>query len=186
MNYCHARLTRWPQEFDDVNEKIKDLKPQLDRFRQTITTATIDGDPEETGRRKELTRYAFRLVTTQTFVNGLHRALEEIEKRAQELVEKGVAARFVDKGGDSREVAGLIERLREAIVHYQVSKNCLVSTSMIHTGGQVSQQQAIYDQITNLTVIIFRAVSIIHADNPFFHQDFFRYLVETSGGNAFQ
>ena len=82
--------------------------------------------------------YVHRLLTTKTFVNGLHSALEEIEKRAQKLMEKGAAARFIDKGGDSREVVGLVERLREANVHYQVSKKCLVSTSMIHTGGQVS------------------------------------------------
>ena len=130
--------------------------------------------------------YVHRLLTTKTFVNGLHSALEEIEKRAQKLMEKTAAARFIDKGSDSREVAGLVERLREAIVHYQVRKNCLVSTSMIHTGGQVSQQQAIYDQITNLTVIILRVVSIPHADNPFFPQVFFRYPLETSGGDAFQ
>ena len=121
-----------------------------------------------------------------TFVNGLCSALEEIEKRSLELLAKGTATGFVDRKGDSREVVVLVERLREAIAHYQVSKNCLVSTSMIHTGGQVSQQQAIYDQITNLTVIIFRVVSILHADNPFFHQVFFRYYLETSRGDTFQ
>ena len=134
---------------------------------------TIDGDPEEEGRRKELTRHARRLLTTQTFVNNLRSTLEEIEKRAQELLAKGTAARFVDKGSDSGEVVRLVERLREAITHYQVSKNCLIATSMTHKRGQVSQQQAIYDQITNLTVIIFQLVFILHADHPFFHQVFF-------------
>ena len=46
------------QEFKDVKERIEYLKPQLDRLKQTITTTTVDGDPEETERRTELTRYA--------------------------------------------------------------------------------------------------------------------------------
>jgi len=37
------------------------------------------------------------------------------------LQAKGAAARFIDKGEDAKEVAGLIEKLREAIIHYQVS-----------------------------------------------------------------
>ncbi|KAF9652211.1 hypothetical protein BDM02DRAFT_3161863 [Thelephora ganbajun] len=103
------------EQFEDVEDKIKDLKPQLDRFKQNITTTPVGGDPEETGRRKELTS-----------------ALEEIEERSRELLAKGTAARFADK--DSGEVAGLVERLREAITHYQIS-----------------QQQVIYDRIANLT-----------------------------------
>ena len=147
---------------------------------------TIDGDPEEEGRRKELTRHARRLLTAQTIVNDLRSALEEIEKRAKELLAKSTAARFIDKGSDSGEVVRLVERLREAITHYQVSKNCLIVMSMTYIGRQVSQQQAIYDQITNLTVIIFQLVFILHADNLFFHQVFFRYSLETSGGDEFQ
>ena len=176
----------WPQEFKDVKEKIKHLKPQLDRLKQNITMTTIDGDPEEEGRRKELTRHARRLLTAQTIVNDLRSALEEIEKRAKELLAKSTAARFIDKGSDSGEVVRLVERLREAITHYQVSENCLIATSMTHKRGQVSQQQAIYDQITNLTVIIFQLVFILHADNLFLHQVFFRYPLETSGGDVFQ
>jgi len=49
--------------------------------------------------------------------------LEEIEKRSQALLEKGKVARFVDKGRDSGEVVKLVERLREAITRYQVSKD---------------------------------------------------------------
>ena len=47
--------------------------------------------------------------------------LEKIEKRSQELLSKGSAVRFIDKGEDSKEVARLVEQLREAIVCYQVS-----------------------------------------------------------------
>jgi len=47
--------------------------------------------------------------------------LEEIEKRSKALLEKGKTARFLDKGRDSGEVVKLVERLRDAITHYQVS-----------------------------------------------------------------
>jgi len=49
--------------------------------------------------------------------------LEEVEKRSNELVEKGKAARFIDKGRDSGEVVKLVERLRDAVTHYQVSED---------------------------------------------------------------
>ena len=48
-------------------------------------------------------------------------ALEDIERRARQLLAKGTAARFVDKAGDSGEVVRLVERLQEAIIYYQVS-----------------------------------------------------------------
>ena len=69
-------------------------------------------------------------------VNGLSSALAEIERRSQELLAKGTAARFLDKAGDSGEVAKLIERLREAITHYQVSENylCIEYDSRGRTG----------------------------------------------------
>ena len=50
--------------------------------------------------------------------------LEEVEKRSRALLEKRAVARLVDKGDDSAEVVRLVERLREAIIHYQVSENC--------------------------------------------------------------
>jgi len=117
---------RVSQQFEDVRERIKDLEPQLGRLKLSITTTGVDGDPEETGRRKELTRYAHRSLPSPDSPNSLCSALEEIEKRSQVLLAKGTAARFVDKGGDSGEVAKLIERLQEAIAHYQVSKYRIV------------------------------------------------------------
>ena len=39
------------------------------------------------------------------------------------MLAKNAVARFVDKAGDSNEVVKLVERLREAIAHYQVSEN---------------------------------------------------------------
>ena len=94
-----------------------------------------------------------------------HSALEEIERRSQALLEKGGAARFIDKGEDSKEVAGLIERLREAITHYQVSAHQVIASSALDIGAQISQQQAIYEQITDLTVRILRLVSAHRTDD---------------------
>ena len=105
----------------------------MDRFKQNIITTAIDGDPEESSRRKELARYVRRLSTTPTLVNCFRSALEEIEKRSQELLDKGKVAGFVDKGSDSGEALKLIDRLREAIAHYQVSEDRFAATSMAYT-----------------------------------------------------
>ena len=57
MDDCGTRLIEPSQESKDIEEKIKALKPQVDRFKKAITTTSVDGDPEEKRRRTELTRY---------------------------------------------------------------------------------------------------------------------------------
>ena len=173
------------QQFEDVREKIEDLIPTLERLKQDTTVTTADGDHAEKQRRSELSRYACRSLTSPTPVNGLLSTLEEIRRRSRALLEKSIATRFVEKGEDSKEVARLIERLREAITRYQVSGDRLVASGTVQTEGQISQQQAIYDQITNLTVRTFRFVYIFYYDRSF-HQDFFRYPFETPRGNGIQ
>ena len=96
------------------------------------TAADIDGG--ENLRRLELTRYATQLFTIYVYTNGHRSTLEEIEKGSQVLLEKGVPARFIDKEGDSKEVAKLVKRLREAIALYQVSGIWIVSPGAAHTG----------------------------------------------------
>jgi hypothetical protein len=83
-----------------------------------------NGDKTEKKRRSELFRYARRFLATLALLDGFRSALGRIEKRSRDLLAKGKAARFMDKGADSGEVARLVERLREAITHYQVSENC--------------------------------------------------------------
>jgi len=138
-----------------VKEKVEELIPLLERFRQNIALTTDGRDQAEERRRSELSRCVPRSSIIPTLVDSILRTLQEIEKRSRVLLEKGTGVRFLDKGEDSKEVAGLIERLREAITQYQVSGNCLVPLGSVNAGGQVSQQQAIYDQIVNLTVRIF-------------------------------
>jgi len=109
-----------------------------------------------------------------TPVNSLCSALEEIEERSRVLRGKGKVARFVGKGRDSGEVAKLVERLRDAIVRYQVGEARFVPPNTTYTAGQVSQQQAIYHQITCLTVRIFRLVFVFCTDGRSWYQVFFQ------------
>ena len=55
------------------------------------------------------------------FLNGHRSTFKQIEELSQKLLQKSATTRFADKGKDAKVVAGLIERLREAIVYYQVS-----------------------------------------------------------------
>jgi septation ring formation regulator EzrA len=114
------------QQFEDVKEKIEDLIPHLNRFKQNANAAMANGDQAEKQRLSELSRYVSRSPATPALTNGLRSTLEKIEKRSQELLAKGAAARFIDKSADSGEVVKLIEQLREAITHYQVSENWIV------------------------------------------------------------
>jgi len=93
--------------------------------------------------------------------------LEEIEKRSQGMLSRGFAVRFLDKGEDSKEVARLIEQLRDAIVCYQVSgyRDQDIMLSTIDTAGQISQQQAIYDKITDLAVSILQPILLCCVDD---------------------
>ena len=124
-----------------------------------------------------MTRYARQLFALPALIDRLFSTLAEIERRSQELLAKGTAARFVDKAGDSGEVAKLIERLREAIIHYQVSENYFQHRIQL-TAGQVSQQQAIYDRITDLAVSDFQFLSALHADNQLFVKSSFDVLLK--------
>ena len=64
-------------------------------------------------------------MIVMTISNGSRSAFKEIEELSQKLLAKSAVARFVDKGEDSKVVVGLVERLREAIVCYQVGENSL-------------------------------------------------------------
>ena len=75
------------------------------------------------------------IVRLATPANGLRSVLDEIEKRSQAMLEKGKAARFVDKRRDSGEVMKLVERLRDAIIRYQVSEGWFVAPNTIYTAG---------------------------------------------------
>ena len=120
----HRRL----QQFKDVREKAEDVGSQLARFKQNIAATSVNGDPEETNR---FVMYVRRPFTTFTLANGLCSALGKIEKESHELWANAVVAQFKDIGADSEEVIKLIERLREAVVHYQVSENWIEGRNLL-------------------------------------------------------
>lgn len=64
--------------------------------------------------------------------NGPSRAFRQIKEESQKLLAKNALTRFADKAQDSSIVARLVERLREAIVSYQVG-NCPSAPSVFHT-----------------------------------------------------
>ena len=74
------------------------------------------------GTTQRIDQVRSSIARLATLINGHCSVLEEIEKRSNELLGKGKAARFVDKGRDSGEVVKLVERLRDAITRYQVSE----------------------------------------------------------------
>ena len=66
---CRMQLTQRSQHYKDVKEKVEDLKPLMERFKQTITATKADGDQAENQRRSEFSRSARRSLTTPVFVN---------------------------------------------------------------------------------------------------------------------
>lgn len=66
------------------------------------------------------------------------RSLEDIGTRALTLSEKGKIARVLDKTRDLGEVIALVERLRQAILIYQVSARDSQSRRLLTPGTDVS------------------------------------------------
>jgi hypothetical protein len=97
--------------------------PQLDRFKQHISTTTVDGDLEETNRREDLARCASIDYSSVSTPNCRPRTFKKIEEESYKMSSKNAFARFADKAQDSNMVASLVEQLREAIISYQVG-NC--------------------------------------------------------------
>jgi hypothetical protein len=75
-------------------------------------------------------------MIASTTPNDRYRTFAKIEEISQKLLAKGSIARFVDKGEDSNTVAKLIERLREAILFYQVSEDRTSVPSTIDIGSR--------------------------------------------------
>ena len=110
----------------------------MNRFKQNITTTTVDGDPEETDRRIGLTRYVPLSMTIMTAVTSRRSTFKQVEELSEKLSAKSAFIRFVDRGEDSKVVARLIERLREAIVCYQVRYYYHPQSSVIDRGTDIS------------------------------------------------
>ena len=57
-----------------MKEKIEDLIPRLDRFKQNVNVAFIDGDQGEKKRRSELSGCAHQLPTRMPLLTVSQRA----------------------------------------------------------------------------------------------------------------
>ena len=104
-----------------MKDKLSDLIPWLEKLLDTLAKVDPNDDREEAERRSQLTKSASCL---ESFVHQKlilrDRSLEDIEAKAQLLLDKGKVARFLDKSQDLGEVVTLVERLRQAILIYQV------------------------------------------------------------------
>jgi len=105
-----------------VKDKLGDLIPWLEKLRDTLVKVNPDNDQEEVERRSQLAKFVSRLKSlVHPKLNLCDRSLEDIGKRSLVLSEKGKVARALDKTRDLQEVIGLVERLQQAILVYQVS-----------------------------------------------------------------
>jgi len=104
-----------------VKDKLDDLLPWLEKLLQSLAKVNPNDDPEEAERRSQLARFAPRLTYLGHQRLTLYRSLEYIAKRSLALSEKGKVARVFDKTQDSQEVISLVEKLRQAVLVYQVS-----------------------------------------------------------------
>jgi len=105
-----------------VKDKLDDLVPWLHKLLDTLAKVNPDSDREEAERRSQLAKFVSCPEYLIHQKLNLHdRSLDEIGKRSLALSEKGKVARVLDKTQDAQEVVRLVEKLRQAILIYQVS-----------------------------------------------------------------
>ena len=105
-----------------MKDKLDDLIPWLEKLLVTIAKVNPNDDCEEAERRLQLEKFVSHLeflVHPKLTLHG--RSLDDIGRRSLALSEKGKVARVLDKARDSQEVITLVEKLRQAILVYQVS-----------------------------------------------------------------
>jgi len=110
------------QGYKDVEDKLNDLTPWLEKLLQTLAKANPNNDPEETERRSLLARFALHVAYAPLQRLTLRRSLEYVGKRSLAILDKGRVARVLDKSQDSQELIGLLERLRQAAIIYQMGQ----------------------------------------------------------------
>jgi len=75
-------------------------------------------------------------MTVLSVPNGHCSTFEKIEELSQKLLAKSAITRLLDKGEDSKVVARLVERLREAIICYQVRGCCTLVLCNVDWGDR--------------------------------------------------
>ena len=104
-----------------MKDKLNDLIPWLEKLQESLAKVNSSGDREEVERRSQLAKFVSCLILLVRPMLTLSRSLEDIGTRSLALSEKGKLARVLDKAQDSQEVLKLVEKLRQAILVYQVS-----------------------------------------------------------------
>ena len=119
-NFPPILLTIIDQQYKDVQDKLSDLTPWLEKLLKTLAKVNPNDDSEEKERRSQLARFALGTAYLVQQKLTIYRSLEYIGKRSLALSGKGRVARVLDKTQDSQEVIGLVEKLRQAVLIYQV------------------------------------------------------------------
>ena len=104
-----------------MKDKLNDLIPWLEKLQETLAKVNPDDDREEVERRLQLAKFVSYLEPPDCPIITVYRSLEEIGTRSLALSGKKKLARVLDKTQDSQEVVKLVEKLRQAILVYQVS-----------------------------------------------------------------
>jgi hypothetical protein len=104
-----------------VKDKLNDLIPWLEKLQENLLKADPNGDHEEVERRSQLAKFVSYLEPPACLIMIFYRSLGEIGTRSLALSGKKKVARVLDKTQDSQEVVKLVEKLRQAILVYQVS-----------------------------------------------------------------
>ena len=103
-----------------MKDKLNDLIPWLEKLQESLVEADRNGDSEEVERRSQLAKFVSYLEPPAFPIIIFYRSLEEIGTRSLALSGKNKVARVLDKTQDSQEVVKLVEKLRQAILIYQV------------------------------------------------------------------
>ena len=122
-----------------MKDKLNDLIPWLEKLLVTLAKVNPNDDGEEVERRSQLAKFVSRpefLVHPKLILYD--RSLEDIGARALALSEKGKVARVLDKTQDSGEVITLVEKLKQAILIYQVSAGGPQSWKLLKRGTDVT------------------------------------------------
>ena len=104
-----------------MKDKLNDLMPWLEKLQEILAKVNPDDDREEVERRLQLAKFVSYLEPPDCPIITVYRSLEEIGIRSLALSGKKKLARVLDKTQDSQEVVKLVEKLRQAILVYQVS-----------------------------------------------------------------
>ena len=121
-----------------MKDKLNDLIPWLEKLQEGLAKVNPDGDREEVERRSQLAKFVLCPAPPACPIITLCRSLEDIGTRSLALSGKKKLVRVLDKKQDSQEVVKLVEKLRQAILVYQVSARHRRSLKSLTRGAGIT------------------------------------------------